>query len=274
MGTACYVGVLLVLLLLENSLLFHPLQATQGWLAPPNALVQDVDLVAADGGRLHAWWCPTPGWDPSQGAMLYCHGNAANLSHRAEPIAQWQRAMDMAVLIFDYPGYGRCEGKPCEAGCYAAAAAAYDWLTQTKHVPPERVVLYGVSLGGGVAVDLAVRRPHRALVLLSAFTSVPDMAQKLYPWLPGRWLVRNRFDNLAKIGDCTRPVLIAHGTADGLIPFTQGERLFAAANEPKQFVRLEGHGHNDLPSPEFYAALRRFLAETDARTPPAATAAK
>src|SRR5207248_5963463 len=130
--------------------------------------------------------------------------------------------LEMPVLIFDYPGYGRSEGSPSEAGCYAAAEAAYAWLVQTQQVPPGQIILYGGSLGGGVAVELARRQPHRALILVSTFTSIPDMAQQLYPWLPARWLVRNRFDSLAKIGQCTQPVFIAHGTADGLLPYTQG----------------------------------------------------
>lgn len=258
----------MVLLLLENWLLYYPVRATQDWQPPPNARVQDLFLETADGVRIHAWWCPTPDWQPEQGAMLYCHGNAGNLSHRAGTIARWQQHLEMAVLIFDYPGYGQSEGSPSEAGCYAAAEAAYDWLTQTQHVPPERILLYGGSLGGGVAVELAHRRPHRALVLVSAFTSIPDMAQQLYPWLPARWLVRNRFENLAKIGQCTQPAFIAHGSADGLVPYAQGERLFAAASEPKQFFCLEGCGHNDAPTADFYAACRAFLAQAEARTEP------
>ncbi len=274
MGTACYGGVIVVLLLLENWLLFHPLPATQDWQPPPNAQVQDVLLHSADSVRIHAWWCPTPGWQPGQGVMLYCHGNAGNLSHRAEGIARWQEQFESAVLIFDYPGYGRSEGSPSELGCYAAAEAAYDWLVQTQEVAPERIVLYGGSLGGGVAVDLAKRRPHRALILVSTFTSIPDMAQLLYPWLPARRLVRSRFDNLAKIGQCSQPLFMAHGTADNLVPYAQGERLFAAANEPKQFFGMEGRGHNDMPAADFYSACRAFLAKAEARTGPAPVAQK
>ena len=116
----------------------------------------------------------------------------------------------------------------------------------------------------GVAVDLASRQPHRALILVRTFTSIPDAAQSVYPWLPARWLVRNRFDNLQKIARCTRPVFIAHGTTDRLIPFGHGKRLFEAASEPKQFLAMTGLDHNDSLSPEFFAALRSFLNETTA----------
>ncbi len=261
-GIICYLGVLMVLSVLENWLLFHPLRAAQYWLPPPNSRVEDVELHTVSGTRLHAWWCPAPNWHPAQGAMLYCHGNAGNLSCRADAIAHWQQALNLSVLIFDYPGYGRSEGSPTEAGCYAAADAAYDWLTATTGVPAERLLIYGGSLGGGVAVDLASRQPHRALILVKTFTSIPDVAQSVYPWLPARWLVRNRFDNLEKIGRCSRPIFVAHGTGDRLIPFAQGQRLFTAASEPKQFLAMTGHDHNDGLSPEFFAALSSFLDQT------------
>jgi fermentation-respiration switch protein FrsA (DUF1100 family) len=260
---ACYLGVLIVLLALENAFIYHPTRDTEDWQAPPNDRVQDVELHTADGTRIHAWWCPPQTWEPAQGAVLYCHGNAGNLSYRGEGITRWQQQMNLAVLIFDYPGYGRSAGRPSEAGCYAAAEAAYDWLTQIQHVPAERIVLYGGSLGGSVAVELASRHPCRALVVVSTFTSIPDMAQKQFPWMPARWLVRNRFDNLAKIGHCRQPFFQAHGTADSTIPFSMGQRLFAAANEPKQFFAMDGYDHNHAPGPDFYAALRDFLAEQE-----------
>jgi fermentation-respiration switch protein FrsA (DUF1100 family) len=261
-----YVGILLMLMFFENWLIFRGVQAKDAWDAPPNSRVQDVYLPTAGGTRIHAWWCPTENWQPSQGALLYAHGNAGNLSQRGEGVRRWQDLMNQAVLIFDYPGYGRSEGKPDEAGCYAAADAAYDWLCDNLRVSPERILLYGGSLGGAVATDLASRRPHRALVLVSAFTSMPDMAQEQYPWTPARWLVRSRFDNLAKIGKVKQPVFQAHGTADRLIPFAQGQRLFAAANERKCFFPMDGYDHNNSPGPDFYAALRKFLQEAETRT--------
>jgi fermentation-respiration switch protein FrsA (DUF1100 family) len=259
-GVICYVGVTLVLLALENRLLFYPIRATEEWAQPPDLHAEDVFLHTADGTRVHAWWCPLDGWQPGQGAVLYCHGNAGNLSHRATSVKRWLRELDKPVLIFDYPGYGRSDGSPNEAGCYAAGDAAYDWLIETQKVPPEQIILYGGSLGGGVAVELASRRPHRALVLVKTFTSIPECAQSIYPWLPARWLCRNRFDNLQKIAHCTRPVFIAHGTADRLVPFAHGRQLFAAANEPKQFLSMEGMGHNEGLTREFFPALQDFLA--------------
>jgi fermentation-respiration switch protein FrsA (DUF1100 family) len=253
-----YLGVILVLLFLENALVFHPVRATEDWCDPPNSLVRDVELASADGTRLHAWWCPC---DNAEGVVLYCHGNAGNLSHRAQEVAVWQEQMKYSVLIFDYPGYGKSDGKPSEAGCYAAGDAAYDWVTDKQKIAADRLLIYGSSLGGGIAVDLAARRPHRALILRSAFTSVPDMAQALYPWLPARWFVRNRFDNLAKIAQCSRPVFIAHGDCDRLVPYSQGQRLYEAARTPKSFFTMKGCDHNHPAGADFFAALRRSIKE-------------
>jgi fermentation-respiration switch protein FrsA (DUF1100 family) len=247
---------------LVSPFVFRPIRAAQEWLPPPPGLaVQDVELRTRRGTVIHAWWAIPAGWQPGQGALLYCHGNAGNLSHRGESVRRWVDGFGVGVLIFDYPGYGKSQGSPTEAGCHAAADAGYDWLTQTAGVAPEEVLIYGGSLGGAVAIDIASRRPHRALVLVSAFSSLADMARKQYPWLPVRWLVRRQWDNIGKIGSCPGPVFIAHGTADRVVPFSQGERLFAAAGAPKEFLPLVGYDHKHTPGPEFYQALRRFLRE-------------
>lgn len=262
----CYLGLLIVLLLIENSFLYHPYTAHDSWKEPPSPHVQDIELHDDAGTRLHAWWYPREG---AQGALLYCHGNAGNLSHRGGMVVGLGTALGVSVLIFDYPGFGRSEGKPSERGCYAAGDAAYDWLSE--RVKPANIILFGKSLGGGVAVELAQRRPHRALILSKTFTSVPDIAQEKFPFLPCHWLVRNRFENINKIGKCTRPVFIAHGDCDSLIPCAHGEKLFAAANEPKQFLYMPGCDHNDPFSSDFLPKLRQFL-ETHAHLEEAASA--
>jgi fermentation-respiration switch protein FrsA (DUF1100 family) len=255
----CYLGVVALLMLLENWLLYHPAGADIWEPAPPQLHAVDLALSTEDGTPIHAWWCPPPGWNASQGAVLYFHGNAGNLSHRGPTVLEWQKELGQAVLIVDYAGYGRSGGRPTEAGCYAAADAAYAWLVDQERVPADRILLVGSSLGGGVAVDLASRQPHRALVLLSTFTSIPEMAQRIYFFLPARLLVRNRFDNLAKIAQCPSPVFFAHGTADDLIPIEHSERLFAATKQPKRFISIPGHGHDESIPPELFAALKEFL---------------
>jgi uncharacterized protein len=263
----CYLGVILLLLWFENRLLFPGTPAALGWSLPPAGVtVEDVELTTSDGTALHAWWSPPSGWAPADGALLFAHGNGGNLSGRGAYIVELQRHLKVGVLLIDYPGYGRSGGAPTEAGCYAAGDAAYDWLAETLGVPGERIILYGGSLGGGVATDLAARRPHRALVLVSTFTSIPEQAQTLYPWLPARWLVRNKFDNLAKLASVTGPVFVTHGRNDDLIPFAMGERLYAAAAGPKEFFPIDNWGHNDFPRAEALVALERFLAAPSAGT--------
>jgi pimeloyl-ACP methyl ester carboxylesterase len=176
-----YLGVCLVLWFFENSLFYHPTKAQAGWVPPPVPGIEDVDMTAADGTHIHGWWLPCPGADQ---AVLYCHGNAGNLSHRGGSIAKMRELLKMNVLIFDYPGYGKSGGRPTERGCCQAADAAYAYLTDTAKIDPKRIVLFGGSLGGGVAVDLAARKPHRALVLAKTFTSAPDVGAGMYPWLP------------------------------------------------------------------------------------------
>jgi fermentation-respiration switch protein FrsA (DUF1100 family) len=243
--------------MLETSLLFHPAKATESWIVPPaNIHVENVWLRSADGTRIHAWWFPR---QDSQGALLFCHGNAGNLSHWTPTIVALMNLLGQSILIFDYPGYGRSEGRPSEAGCYAAGDAAYDWLIQNQRILPERIVLFGESLGGGVATDLAVRRTHRALILVKTFTSIPDMARKQALSSASASLVQNRFDNLAKIGRCPSPILIAHGDRDRVIPVSQGQKLYEAAPRPKQFFLMKGCDHNDPYPPQFFAAVAKFL---------------
>lgn len=248
-----YVGAFLILLLFEDSLLYHP-KHNAHWLPPPGHMTVDDVWLTTDHGRVHAWWFPCPGAD---GTVLYCHGNAGNLSHRTGDVMELMRSLRESVLVFDYPGYGKSDGTPSEAGCYAAAEAAYDWLNE--RIPAERIIIMGQSLGGGVATDVASRHKHRALVLAKTFTSIPAVAQSEFPIFPARWLVRNQFDNLAKISRCTGRVFIAHGDRDHLIPLAHAEQLFEAAPAPKRFLLMQGHGHHGGLSPELFAELAEFL---------------
>lgn len=258
-----YLAGLLFLVAAEDWLVYHPVPAARDWTPSPSADIQDVELLAADGTRLHAWWLPCEG---ATGAVLCCHGKGSNLSHYGRLLLELRQALGQSVLMFDYPGFGRSGGQPSEAGCYAAADAAYDWLIQTRRVPPGQLLVYGESLGGGVAVDLASRRPHRGLVLVKTFTALPDVGQHVVPWVPAGWLMHNRFDSLAKIGLCKGPVFVVHGTADWLIPFAQGRRLFEAARGPKAFCPVEGATHNNLPAASFLGELGRFLADHPPRS--------
>lgn len=250
-----YFGLIALLMIREESLLFQPRRESDGWLKAPEGLIaEDVWMTTPGGTRIHGWWCPLEG---ASGALLYAHGAGGNLTYSAKDALRLQQALNLSVLLYDYEGYGKSDGSPSEAGCYAAADAAYSWLLQK--VPAERLVIFGESLGGAVAIDLAVRQPHKALVTCKAFSSMPDMAQKSFPFLPVWYLVRNRFESIDKIGRGTRPVFIAHGDRDGLIPIEQGRRLFEAAPEPKKFFVMTDCDHGNACPVEFYVKLDEFL---------------
>jgi fermentation-respiration switch protein FrsA (DUF1100 family) len=165
------------------------------------------------------------------------------------------------VLVFDYQGFGRSEGQPTATGILADARAARAWLAAREKIPEREVVLLGESIGGAVAVDLAARDGARALVLESTFDSLPDVAAYHVPWLPVRWLMRTRLDPASLIGQYHGPLFQVHGDADTIVPLPFGRRLFAAANEPKHFMLLPGHDHNDPLPRRYYDALAAFLRE-------------
>ena len=265
LGFYLYWTVVVVLIGLEDSLLFNPRTAARTWEAPPDGLdAKDVTINSRDGTRLHGWWCEPQGWEPEYGAMLYCHGNACNLSIHGDSALVWQRQLNVAVLLIDYPGYGHSDGTPSEAGLYAAGDAAYAWLIEEKKVPANRLLIHGLSLGGGVAIDLAARRPHRALILSGTFTSFPEEAQAVVPFTPAKWLAHNQFRNIEKISHVTTPVFIAHSTTDPLIPFSQGERLYAAVISPhKRFLPLVDAPHDLRDEWDVHTAVRQFLLEVD-----------
>jgi uncharacterized protein len=239
---------------LENKLVFQPQpNNVRAPLPPP---LEDIELATADGIKLHARWRPHPN---PKGVLLYCHGNAGNLEYFAKLTRQFHDSLECSVLIFDYPGYGRSEGKPSETGCYTAAEAAYDWLTRVQGIPAKRVVIAGESLGGGVATELASKHPHQALVLIRTFTSTPDVAQQKLALMSAKSIMFNQFESLKRIPSCRSPIFIAQADKDGLIPFSQGERLRDACTAPVRFHVLRGLDHNDPLPADFFASLRDFL---------------
>ena len=241
---------------LENSLLFHPTVSDVKSAAPLPAPLEDVALKTADGVAIHARWCPHA---DSREVVLYFHGNAGNLEHRGQLVKAFWQTLHRSVLIVDYPGFGRSEGTPTEAGCYASAIAAYDWLTNEEGIAPSHIVIVGESLGGGVAVDLASKKPHKALVLIRTFTSIPDVVKTQMGISSANALMVNRFESLKKIPTCPSPILIAQADRDRTIPFEHGEQLRAACTGRVYFHRLSGLDHNDPLPRAFFETLREFL---------------
>ncbi len=251
-----YLVVVVAAMIFETTLVF--IGAGQHWRANPQEPLRDVTLLSADGNGMVCRWLPPP--RPDSPVVVFFNGNGGDVCG-CGPLALLLRdKLGSGVLLVDYPGYGKCEGTPSEAGCYANATAAIDWLGREHGIPPSRIVPMGLSLGGGVAVEMATRYPVRAVVLVSTYTSLPAAATARFPFLPARMLMRNRFDSISKIGLVTAPAFVAHGTDDRTIPFWQGETLFAAANEPKRFLRMDGKGHNDCLNDSLMKELADFLA--------------
>jgi pimeloyl-ACP methyl ester carboxylesterase len=208
---------------------------------------------------LHGWFFPSTASSNGNGAaILYCHGNGGNISHRL-PVYELLLDTGAAVFTFDYRGYGQSEGKPGEAGTYQDAEAALDWLVQRGY-EPTNVIAFGESLGGGVASEVALRRPLGGLVLQSTFTSIPDVGAELFWWLPVRMLSSIDYDTCSKLPDIQAPVVVMHSREDRLIRFTHAERNFAAANDPKWMVNLQGDHNFSLTDREaFQSGVQRLV---------------
>ncbi|MBX7151395.1 alpha/beta hydrolase [bacterium] len=218
---------------------------------------EDAMIHTQDGESINVWLMPN---DTARFVFLLCHGNAGNNSYRQFQMKSLHE-LGFAVAIFDYRGYGKSTGRPTEDGLYNDAETVYRWLTEEKKYTPDQIILIGTSLGGSVAVDLAMRQPVRALVVESSFTSKFGMAKVVFPFIPIAWLSYEQFNSLEKIGSLKCPVLIAHGDRDRIIPYGQGRLLFESAREPKFFYTITGADHNDylqIGGKPYLDTIRRF----------------
>ena len=221
---------------------------------------EDVWLQTEDGVDIHGWFIQ----GETSRVLLFFHGNAGNISHRLFSIRQFLN-LGLSVFIIDYRGYGQSGGRVTEQGLYRDADAAWRYLTEERGIDGDEIVIFGRSLGGSVAANLAARFEPQALILESTFTSVPDAAQDIYPWLPARWLSRLRHATSEYVRDVQSPVLVVHSRDDEIIPYHHGEGVFDAANEPRTMLTLRG-GHNEaIASDEanYLSGLRRFLTDID-----------
>jgi fermentation-respiration switch protein FrsA (DUF1100 family) len=227
-------------------------------MPPPPPGVVDVFFSASDGVRIHAWWAEAK---DARATLVWSHGNGGNVGGRGM-VTRGLLARGVSVLAYDYRGYGNSEGEPSEEGVYLDAIAAYDHL-RTRGIPGSRVVAFGESLGTVVSVHLASKRGCAGLVLVSPMTRLQDVARAHYGPLAA--LAGDRFDAIGLISKIHRPLLIAHGDQDEVVPFALGVKLFEAAEEPKKFLRVEGAHHNDIfASDELMDAIVRFANEVTA----------
>lgn len=244
-----------ILSFFANRAIYYPMKHPQGWWElQPQLGASDAWMTTADGVKLHGWWIPREG---ARVVTLYFHGNAGNITHRAGHISEITGA-GSSLLIIDYRGYGKSQGRPSEAGLYADADAAYQHLLDAGY-EPGRIVLHGESLGTAVAVELASRRRCGGVVLEAPFTSARDVAARVLP-LVGPMVVWG-FDSKRKVPNIRAPLLIIHGDRDEVISYQFGRKLFDAAREPKTFRAVPGGHHNDIvetAGPRYREWLRDF----------------
>jgi hypothetical protein len=243
----------------EHNQIYHPTRDLETTGRELGRAFEDVEFRAPDGVRLHGWFFPAGAGSPrADWAVLVCHGNGGNISHRLDLTAALLET-GVAVFLFDYRGYGRSEGRPGEEGTYRDAQAAHAWLRQ-KGFPAEHIIAFGESLGGGVVSELALRETLGGMVLQSSFSSIADIGAELFPWLPVRWMSRIKYDTHGKLPRIRVPILILHSRDDQLVRFAHAERNFAAANEPKLLLELTGD-HNDavVDAPRITAGFEQFL---------------
>jgi len=239
---ASYGLLLAVVYFMQDRMLYLPNVAGRTLAMTPIEVgmdYQDVSIDTADGVTLHGWFII----GRSSQVLLFFHGNAGNISHRLDSIRQFQK-LGLSVLIIDYRGYGQSGGSTTERGIYRDTDAAWRYLTEDRGISASDIVIFGRSLGASAASWLAAKHQPRALIVESSFTSVPDIAEELYPWLPARWLSRFSHATGDYVRDFRCPVLVVHSRDDEIIPFHHGESIFASANEPRTLLVIRGT-HND-----------------------------
>ncbi len=244
-----YVGLGALLYIMQPTFLYSPVREISNTPDEIGMDFEDVVFKTEDGLRLNGWYIPAK---IAKFTILFCHGNGGNIMHRLDSINLFYN-LGLSCFIFDYRGYGSSEGKASEEGTYLDAKAAYEWLTKEKKISSNDIIIFGRSLGGCIAAQLAGKVEARALIIESAFTSYVDIGRKFYPYMPVRWFARFRYKTIDYIKDVRCPVMIIHSKNDEIVPFEFGLELYEAASEPKEFVEIFG-SHNDgfLVSAEIY----------------------
>tara|TARA_B100001971_G_scaffold67532_1_gene62178 strand:+ start:1051 stop:1818 length:768 start_codon:yes stop_codon:yes gene_type:complete len=247
---------------IDQKMIYYPERTIAATPADVGLEYEDAFLTTSDGVKIHGWWAP----GGSKTTLLWFHGNGGNIGDRVENLLLLHDRLGVSVFILDYRGYGRSEGKPSEKGLYLDAEAAVEYLTREHGLSvADDVVVFGRSLGCGVAVEVAARHQVRAVILESGFPSVQAMVDRTYPFLPSSMLlslVEARYDSASKLPDVHAPVMVLHGDRDQTVSIAMGEELFESANEPRRFYTISGADHNDtyhVGGEAYFEALREFL---------------
>lgn len=256
-GLVIVAGILVVAWSQQRFLVYAPDPTRVAPAAGGLSGVAEVTLKTPDGVELIAWYA---GARPGQPTLLYFHGNAGNLLSRAGRMGEYLDK-GRGMMMLSYRGYGGSGGKPTEANNVADARLAYQWLVE-QGVQPTEILVYGESLGSGVAVQLAEQETVGGVILDAPYTSIADVGARLYPFLPVQTFILDRYDSLSRIAAINAPLLIVHGDQDGLIPIAMGRQLFEQAKQPKQFSPIVGGGHADHWMFGSYDVIHRWIDET------------
>ena len=244
----------------ENYNLYYPTSKIEYTPDDINLKYSDFEIQLKSGPTITGWIIPS---ESSKGFLIFCHGNGGNISHRIETIGFFNK-LDITVAIFDYPGYGKSSGKPNESNLFESAGAVYKMLQDKYGMKSEECIIYGRSLGGAVAVDLASHVSTAGLIVESGFSSTIQMGKEIFPFLPAKLIISQPFDSISKIPKITAPKLIMHSRKDEIIPYHHGEDLYRAASEPKIFLEISGT-HNDgyeYRGKEYAKSLKEFIDST------------
>ena len=251
---------------LEKRFVFFPVAELLYTPNDVNLEYEDVRIQTSDGLALQGWFISGKAETGPNVTWLWFHGNGGNIGHRIGELALAHHRTEANIFIFDYRGYGESEGAPSEKGTYLDSRAVMEYLSSRSDVDSGRIVYLGHSLGAAVAVELALTQPPMAMVLVSPFASVHDMANLTLPFSPIGWLLRNHYDSISRIQQLDVPVLVLHGDQDETVPINQGRKLYRAANQPKRFQVLEGAAHNntfEVAPEQYWGTIEAFLAERE-----------
>ncbi len=237
---AVYAGLCVMLFVMQSRILYQPYREYAYMPKDVGLDYEAVTLETSDGHSITGWYIPAEG---GQWTVLFCHGNAGNISHRLDTLELFYE-LGLNCLIVDYRGYGQSSGKPTEQGTLLDIKAGWNWLVGKKNQSPDRIILFGRSLGGSVAAIVAKEVDPAAVVLESSFTSFVDVGRHYYPFLPVRWFARFDYNTLDAVKQLQCPVFVVHSPEDEIVPYQFGRQLYEAANEPKLFRELKG-GHNE-----------------------------
>jgi hypothetical protein len=251
----------MILMIFEENFVYFPEKYSQAAYDQARSIpnLRDCWITTDDSVEIHAWFAPA---ESAKATLVVSHGNAGNISHRSILFRSLQRH-GFNVLMYDYRGYGRSEGTPTEDGIYKDGIAAYDFAASLPEVNRDRLFLWGTSLGGAVAIDVATHRRPAGMILESTFTSAKDVARLAYPLLPVQFFMRTKLNSIEKIRTLSAPLMVIHGADDSIIPIALGRRLFNAANEPKEFYEIPKADHNDtffIGGDEYFSRIDRFIA--------------